>query len=126
MVYIPEEGQKNRRVMGSITSASSPFESLTVTFISISGVTFNRFSLNGYESLDKNSLSTKLFIKALSELPSTDNIIFLRRVVRLLVVSLDSFSLAFSSKSISRSSLPFNILKVISLSETGNLKLNSF
>ncbi len=56
------EGQKNRRVTGIVTSDSFPVESTTFVVISTSGVIDVKYSLNANESIDKNSLSTKLLI----------------------------------------------------------------
>ena len=111
---------------GIVTSISSPVELTTFVVISTSGVIDDKYCLNAKESLDKNSLSTKLCICDFSDLPSTESIIFFNLVVSSELCSLDIFSLAFISESISFSSPPVSNLKVISLSEFGSLKLNSF
>ena len=49
-----------------------------VVDISMSGVIDDRCVLNAKESLDKNSLSTKLFMYVVSAFPSTDNISFFK------------------------------------------------
>ena len=125
-VYTQVEGQKNRTVIGTATSIFFPLESVIFTFISTSGVTNDKYFLNANESLDRNSLSIKLFICDFSELPSTESIICFRRVVNVELSSLDIFFLDFISLAILTSSIPVNSLNVISLSEVGNLNGNSF
>jgi len=84
------EGQKNRTVIGITTSVSSP-STIILVVISTSGVIDNICFLNSSESIDKNSLSTKLLIVCLSDLPSTEVIIFLSLVVNSPVCSFDNF-----------------------------------
>ena len=97
-----------------------------VAVMSTSGVIVDKYSLNANESNDRNSLSTKLFTYDFSDLPSTESIMCLKRVVSAELCALVIFSLAFTSKSISLSSLPVNNLNSICLLEFGRSKENLF